>query len=231
MDRDIFHQLRAKLTKLSPRTVPIALIVIGSLLVLYVASQYGQMYMEQRRMAEAWEQEQQRLAENPSSAIQAHTPQDDGMVRLVIPKIELTSFVVEGTNRKSLLVGPGHITKTAEPGQIGNSVITGHRDTFFRHIHELEKGDQLYIERGGQRFIYEVTGKKIVEPNDLSVTRPTEDSQVTLITCYPTYYIGPAPKRLVVFSKLASQANAVFSAAEEPRSAPHVEAVGASIAH
>lgn len=207
---------------------------MGSVLLLYVASQYGEMYLEQKRMAEAWEQQQQRLAENPQSGEQAHTPVDDGMVRLVIPKIELTSFVVEGTNRKSLLVGPGHITKTAEPGGAGNSVITGHRDTFFRHIHELEKGDQFYVERGGKRFTYEVTGKKIVEPNDLSVTRPTQDSQVTLITCYPTYYIGPAPKRLVVFSKLTDQVNSVVNTAEEETlqpTGPQVQAVGVSIAH
>lgn len=142
------------------------------------------------------------------------------MVRLVIPKIDLTSFVVEGTTHKALLLGPGHMTKTAEPGAIGNSVITGHRDTFFRHIYELQKGDQLFVERGGKRFVYEVTGKKIVEPSDMSVVRPTEDAQVTLITCYPTYFIGPAPKRLVVFSKLAGELSAPLSATDEEDSKP-----------
>ena len=104
------------------------------------------------------------------------------------------------------------MTKTAEPGEIGNSGITGHRDTFFRHIYELEKGDQFFVERGGKRLVYEVTGKKIVEPTDMSVTRPTDDAQVTLITCYPTYYIGPAPKRLVVFSKLSNELDAAVTA-------------------
>jgi sortase A len=230
--RDILQKLRGRWSKLPAKFVPTAMIVVGAVIMLYVASQYGQMYLEQHRLAQAWEEEQQRLAENPPSATQAHTPDDDGMIRLVIPKIDLTSFVVEGTNRKALLVGPGHITKTAEPGQLGNAVITGHRDTFFRHIHELAKGDQLYIERGGKRYTYEITGKKIVEPSDLSVTKPTEDSQVTLVTCYPTYYIGPAPKRLVVFSKLAGETNAIYSSSQEPEiSRPHVEAVGASVAH
>lgn len=223
---------RGFLKKLPRNLVPSALITFGALLLLYVGSQYGHMYLEQKRMAEVWELQQQRLEENPPSVQQAHAPEDDGMVRLVIPKIELTSFIVEGTSRKALLAGPGHITRTAEPGAVGNSVITGHRDTFFRHIHELEKGDQLFVERGGKRFVYEVTGKKVVEPTDLSVTHPTNDSRITLITCYPTYYIGPAPKRLVVFSKLATQMNAVLSeSAEEGKSAPHVEAVGAGIAH
>jgi LPXTG-site transpeptidase (sortase) family protein len=207
----------------------LALIMVGGLLLAYVASQYGQMYMEQRRLAELWQQEQQQLS-SPTSE-QAHVVKDDGMIRLVIPKIELTSFVVEGTNHHSLLLGPGHMTHTSEPGELGNAVITGHRDTFFRHIHELEKGDQIYVDRGGQRFIYEVTGKKIVDPNDLSVTRPTNDSQMTLITCYPTYYIGPAPKRLVVFTKLASQQVANLSEDDTPKSTPHVESIGAGIAH
>jgi LPXTG-site transpeptidase (sortase) family protein len=88
------------------------------------------------------------------------------------------------------------------PGEAGNVVITGHRDTFFRHIHELQKGDTVVVQRDGKTFRYEVTGKKIVEPTDVSVLQPTNDSRMTLITCYPFNYIGPAPKRLVVFSKL-----------------------------
>src|SRR3954467_12033382 len=222
---------RFRFVKLGSRNlIPTVLLVIGALMVVYVASQYGQMYFEQRRMADAWEQEQAIRSEAPTTQ-QAHATKDDGMVRLVIPKIELTSFIVEGTNHKSLLLGPGHMTQTAEPGEIGNSVITGHRDTFFRHIYELQKGDQFFVERGGKRFVYEVTGKKIVEPTDMSVTRPTDDAQVTLITCYPTYYIGPAPKRLVVFSKLASQQVANLNEDDTPKSTPHVESIGAGIAH
>jgi LPXTG-site transpeptidase (sortase) family protein len=174
-------------------------------------------------MAEAWEQEQAMQA----ASDQAHAQKDDGLIRLVSPKIELTSFVVEGTNHKALLLGPGHMTKTAEPGQAGNAVITGHRDTFFRHIYELDKGDDLFIERGGKRFVYKVTGKKVVDPTDLSVTHPTSDAQVTLITCYPIYFIGPAPKRLVVFSKLMNEQDAALTASDgKSTPATHVEAVG-----
>jgi sortase A len=120
----------------------------------------------------------------------------------VIPKINMDAIVVEGSSRRALSDGPGHMKETAMPGEIGNAVITAHRDTFFRHIYELIKGDQIQVRRNGRTFTYEVTGKKIVMPEDLSVIKPTTDAQLTLITCYPTYYIGPAPKRLVVFSKL-----------------------------
>ena len=94
------------------------------------------------------------------------------------------------------------MVQTAMPGEPGNAVITGHRDTFFRHIYELQKGDEIVVRRNGQTFKYQVTGKKIVKPEDVSVLKQTKDAQLTLITCYPTYYIGPAPERLVVFSKL-----------------------------
>ena len=186
----------------SPRFVPLSLIAAGVVLLVFVGSQYGRMFLEQKRLAARWDQEQQERAQSPQLIA------DDSLIRLVIPKIDLTTFVVEGTNHRSLLLGPGHMEHTAEPGDAGNAVVSGHRDTFFRHIHELEKGDQIYVERGGRRLVYEVTGKKVVEPDDVAVTSPTKDTELTLITCYPTYYIGPAPKRLVVFTKLTADQEA-----------------------
>jgi len=220
MDRRVLSVVRSR------RFVPVLLMCVGATLLFYVAVQYSRMFLEQRRLASRWEQEQQERAALPVSE-QAHMVADDGMVRLVIPKIELTSFVVEGTNYHSLLLGPGHMTHTAEPGEIGNAVISGHRDTFFRHIHELDKGDQIFVERGGKRLVYEVTGKKIVEPDDLSVTKPTNDSELTLITCYPTYYIGPAPKRLVVFTKLSGEQEAQLTRAEEDSTKPQAQPAAA----
>ena len=138
---------------------------------------------------------------------------------MVIPKIGLDAIVVEGASRKALSAGPGHMNQTAMPGETGNAVITAHRDTFFRHIYELVKGDQIQVRRSGRVFTYEVTGRRIVLPEDVSVIKPTPDPQLTLITCYPTYYIGPAPKRLVVFSRL------VESGGDAP---PHRQAAQAS---
>lgn len=80
--------------------------------------------------------------------------------------------------------------------------MTGHRDAFFRHIYELNKGDILTVQRDGNAYAYQVTGKTVVAPDDMSVIRSSPENRLTLITGYPTYSIGPAPKRLVVFSKL-----------------------------
>ena len=211
--------LRSKLSLVRHKQmVPYLLMAAGAILLLFVVSQYGQMFAEQKRLAEHWSEQQK-----SSTAGQANT--DDSTIRLVIPKIDLTSFVVEGTNHHALLLGPGHMINTAEPGEQGNAVISAHRDTFFRHIHELEKGDQIYVDRGGKRIVYEVTSKKIVDPDDISVTRPSKESELTLITCYPTYYIGPAPKRLVISAKLASTQEANLA---PPDSSAHVQAVAAS---
>lgn len=185
-----------------------ALVVLGVILLAYVGAQYGQMYLEQRHLAQEWQKQQSAPQKRPGegSVIPASKIEDDGLTRLSVPKIELDSVVVEGISNRKLLVGPGHMPDTPAPGDAGNSVITGHRDTFFRHIHELDKGDIVLLQRDGKIFKYEVTGKKVVEPDDVSVLRPAKDHRLTLITCYPTYYIGPAPKRLVVFSKLVEEA-------------------------
>ena len=158
----------------------------------------------QHQLEASWQAQAQNNAHGSSG--DATSVADAGankpLIRLVIPKIKLEAIVLEGTERQQLIAGPGHLTDTPMPGEAGNAVITAHRDTFFRHIFELEKGDEITIQRAGRMFRYEVTGKKVVQPNDLTVIAPTSDAQLTLITCYPIYYIGPAPERLVVSAKL-----------------------------
>lgn len=176
------------------------LIVAGVALLGYVGAQYGQMFLEQRRLAREWQR--QNSAPRTLKTVTA----DDGLTKLLIPKIKMDAIVVEGTTRRQLLLGPGHMEQTPPPGEEGNSVITGHRDTFFRHIYELNKGDVIEVQRSGKIYQYQIIGKKVVDPEDLSVLRQSKDKRLTLITCYPIYYIGPAPDRLVVFAKMVNGA-------------------------
>ncbi len=192
---------------------PVFLIVLGVALLLYVGSEYATTYLEQRRLAREWQTQQQRLKEEVATSQSEPGVVDDGLTRLSIPKINLDAIVVDGTSYKKLKLGPGRMLDTAVPGNVGNSVITAHRDTFFRHIYELKKGDEIVVQRSGKKFRYEVTGKKIVDPSDLSVTKQSKDKRLTLITCYPTYYIGPAPERLVVFSKMTDEQGSTQSQA------------------
>ena len=186
----------------SPRKVlSMALLLVGLGLLGYVGSEYWGMYRTQKQLEVQWEQQAATVRTPGQPRLAAH----DLLTRVSIPKISLDAIVIEGVSRKQLSVGPGHMKDTAFPGAAGNAVITGHRDTFFRHIYELQKGDDILVRRDGQLFKYQVTGKKIVKPDDVSVLKQTTDPQLTLITCYPTYYIGPAPERLVVFSKLIAQ--------------------------
>lgn len=196
------HRLRSS----SPRRIiSLALLLIGLSLLGYVGSQYWDMYHSQRQLEAQWEHQQ--LTTMPAAGQpKAQVAMADLLTRVSIPKIKLDAIVVEGASRKQLSIGPGHMMQTAMPGEPGNAVITGHRDTFFRHIYELQKGDEIVVRRNGQTYKYQVTGKKIVKPEDVSVLKQTKDAQLTLITCYPTYYIGPAPERLVVFSKLVEGA-------------------------
>jgi sortase A len=194
-------RLYGRLRSLAARDrLSMVLMLIGLGLLGYVGSEYWSMYREQQDLHRLW-QAQQKSAPGTSTPA---TPVDDGLTRVSIPKINLDVIVVEGTNHKSLRLGPGHLKNTPAPGELGNSVISAHRDTFFRHIYELRKGDEIDVTRDGHNYVFEVTSKKIVKPDDLSVVKNSTDARLTLITCYPTYYIGPAPERLIVISKLVN---------------------------
>ena len=175
-----------------------ACLIVGAVLLLYVTFEYGSMFYQQRQLSARWERQNSPAIATPKAA----DPREQ-VTRLSIPTIDMDAIVVEGTSYRQLAIAPGHMTETPAPGENGNSVITAHRDTFFRHIYELKKGDQITVRRGGKSFQYEVDRKYVVKPSDVSVLRPTTDAQLTLITCYPTYYVGPAPERLVVTAKLA----------------------------
>jgi sortase A len=192
------------------------LMVVGVILLVYVGVQYGQMYWAQRDLERRWAAQQTIGNDQPKSAA---LKMDDGLMRLSIPKIDLAAVVVEGTSHRSLLLGPGHMKETPAPGQAGNAVITGHRDTFFRHIYELQKGDEILVQRSGKTFKYEVTSKRIVQPDDMSVLKPSQESRLTLITCYPTYYIGPAPERLIVTSRLLEDPDATDASVQKTSTA------------
>lgn len=187
--------------------LPVVLMAAGLLLLSYVASEYYQMYREQKMLAGQWAQQETdrvRRAGTHRGEGMAES-ENDGIIRLQIPKIDLDAYVLEGSGHKQLKLGVGRITTTALPGAKGNAVVTAHRDTFFRHIVELKKGDEIIVRRNGELMVFAMTGYKIVKPSDISVLKQTEEPTLTLITCYPTYYIGPAPERLVVSSKLVSR--------------------------
>ena len=130
----------------------------------------------------------------PKAAIKA----GDVLGRLDIPRLGLSVAVVQGTSSRTLRRGTGHIEGTPLPGEAGNSGIAGHRDTFFRGLKDIRKNDEIQLQTATGLFRYEVDWVKTVAPDDLSVLAPTSESAITLVTCYPFYFVGPAPKRFIV---------------------------------
>lgn len=174
------------------------LISLGILLSAYVGGTYAWMYHEQRSLLHQWQV-------NNGGGDGVVPAEANALTRILIPKIKLDAVITEGTSHRALTLGPGHLKDSATPGDVGNSVIAAHRDTFFRHIYELNAGDDIYVERYGKQFHYVVTEKRVVQPTDVSVLDNSSEARLTLITCYPVYFIGPAPERLVIFAKLAKQ--------------------------
>jgi sortase A len=118
--------------------------------------------------------------------------------RLEVPRLGLSTIVIEGDDEYNLLVGAGHLPETPLPWHDGNSVLAGHRDTDFRPLRNIQAGDTIQFHTADIIVEYIVRETEIVEPTDLTVLRATDVPTLTLITCYPFTYVGPAPKRFVV---------------------------------
>jgi sortase A len=144
--------------------------------------------------------ENQFQVENEQKPAAPKPPVKNGDVlgRMDIPRLGVSVAVLEGTNSRILRLGVGHIKGTALPGDTGNSGIAGHRDTFFRALKDVRRNDEIEIQTANGRFRYQVDWVKVVAPNDTSVLTPATESALTLVTCYPFYYVGPSPNRFVV---------------------------------
>jgi sortase A len=138
------------------------------------------------------------------ASLAAHFSPAVGILR--IPKIEVEVPILEGTDDLILNRGVGHVAGTANPGENGNVAIAGHRDGFFRGLKDVDIGDKIELEtlQGTQTFI--IDRIVIVQPSDVSVLAPTSSSSLTLITCYPFYFIGSAPQRYIVQASIAGSA-------------------------
>ena len=117
---------------------------------------------------------------------------------LAIPAIGLTVPVFVGTSDLILNRGVGLIEGTADPSEDGNVGIAGHRDGYFRGLKDLKIGDAIELETVDHTLHYRVSDLRIVGPTDVDVLDPTDEPSLTLVTCYPFYYVGNAPQRYIV---------------------------------
>lgn len=119
------------------------------------------------------------------------------VARLLIPKLDLDEVVVEGVGDAALRAGPGHMTGSAVPGDRGNSVLSAHRDRHFRSLGELGVGDTLVTESDRGTVVWRVARVRVVTA-DAPVLHGSDSPMLTLTTCWPIRYFGPAPDRLIV---------------------------------
>jgi sortase A len=122
--------------------------------------------------------------------------------RFQIPRLDVSAMLLEGIDDRTLRLGIGHIPGTAMPGQPGNVGIAGHRDTFFRPLSGLQRNDDIYLQTREAKYHYVVESMRIVEPEAVAVLGDVGHPTLTLVTCYPFSFIGPAPKRFVVQASL-----------------------------
>ena len=120
---------------------------------------------------------------------------------IAIPRLKLAVPVYEGDDEAILKRGAGHVPHTALPGQPGNVCIAAHRDKFFRALRFIKPRDEIVLDTGQGKMRFVVTSTSIVKPSDVQVLLPAPNRDLTLVTCYPFYYVGHAPKRFVVFCR------------------------------
>ena len=118
--------------------------------------------------------------------------------RIDIARLGVSAIVMEGTGRTTLRRAVGHIPGTALPGQQGNVGISGHRDTFFRPLRNIRRDDIITLTTLFGEYRYRVVSTKIVGPDDVAVLKPGGYEVLTLVTCYPFYFVGAAPNRFIV---------------------------------
>lgn len=193
------------------KSLEIMLWIVGATLMALFAGTQAWGEIERQHDIAAFVQTQQQLPADRSS----HSPAsadalpgepepadpestDSVLAILRIPGIALEVPVSYGTDERVLLRGAGLVEGTALPGSNGNVAIAAHRDTHFRPLKDLSLGDRIELALLDRTQIYIVTDLTVVEPTDVHVLADTGDAVLTLVTCYPFYFVGHAPQRFIV---------------------------------
>lgn len=150
------------------------------------------------------------VEQSPKTGPEGHRPSPGEMLgKVMIPRLNMSVSVLEGVDDATLRRSAGHVPTTALPGEIGNFSIAAHRDALFRPLKDIQVGDEVQFETAQKNLVFRVVSTRIVKPTDVSVLAPEGDARLlTMITCYPFYYLGSAPKRFIVTARLGEQAKA-----------------------
>ncbi|HZR26289.1 MAG TPA: class D sortase [Vicinamibacterales bacterium] len=143
--------------------------------------------------------ERRRIADAARTVTRAPALTDGGSIgEIEIPRLGVAAIVAQGDSAAVLRRAVGHLADTALPGEPGNVVLAGHRDTFFRPLRKVRVGDAITVKTRVGDFEYVVESTAVVQPTDIDVIQPTARHTLTLITCFPFSYVGAAPERFIV---------------------------------
>jgi sortase A len=191
-----------------------ALLACAALLLSYCALALGDAWLFQRRESRELARllrERNRASQAAPPAKSAASPEKAPAIavgeligRIEVPRLLLSVVVVEGVDRTSLRRAVGHIPGTALPGERGNVGLAGHRDTFFRALKDIKIKDEIQLSTLRGNFQYQVVSLRIVDPDNVGVLASSGENVLTLVTCYPFYFVGPAPKRWIVRARQVS---------------------------
>ena len=143
------------------------------------------------------------IAEQPARKVKKSdrdqpAPDPTALGRIEIPRIGVTAIIREGADADTLARAVGLVPGAARPGELGNTVLAGHRDTFFRPLRRIRVDDRIRVLVPPNAYEYRVDSLRVVSPEETSVLHSNGYEALTLITCYPFRFIGPAPERFVV---------------------------------
>jgi Ca-activated chloride channel homolog len=203
------------------------LLVVGSLFLIGAIFSYLEGYFFQAYGAHKLQSLSKAAANSAVLSAASVVPHvGDALGRLEIPRLKISSIVVEGSDDKTLKLGPGHVLGTALPGEPGNIAIAGHRDTFFRPLKDVKPGDKILLSTPHGTTQYAVQYAEIVSPLDLDALDSTSGSELTLITCYPFFYVGSAPDRFIVHAtRTDGPQNPTVTTQSTESAATHVNSV------
>ncbi len=172
------------------------LLSVAGLVLAYCALVVTDTWMFQRREHRRLEQILQAAAQPKTQTVDVV----DGLIGSIeIARLRLSVIVMEGDDAVTLRRAAGHITNTPLPGQPGNIAVAAHRDTLFRPLRHVRRDDVVVFKTPMGEYRYRVVSMKIVKPADVWVLNPDDGHQIlTLITCYPFYFVGSAPDRFIV---------------------------------
>jgi sortase A len=194
------------------RSLSFALLLSGGALCGFAGYHYLRGFQAQRQARFAFEKTLETRSAAPAplalpagkGIYRASYPQGQPIAWLLIPSARIDAIVFAGSTRDILEKGPGHVQGTELPGEhsgLNNCVITAHRDSHFRNLGLVRKGERIELTTPKGLESYKVVSREVVDADAIRVLAPSATPRLTLITCYPFSFIGHAPKRLVVIAE------------------------------